>query len=219
MRVKFSLDSQQLAIISHSSKNPTVVNLWDLKTDKMQIITDINNKIDVIFSPGNQLQKLTPDLVDEETTLSDLKDILLFKFQKTRCSLSLLTNTVSEDADFLPVSVSEDGSLMASASRSYDSVCIWDLKNGNELARFKVPQGQIKSISLSGDSSLIAVAVDNGSILLWQIGSFNKLIELGCDSVRDYLKNNPNVDESDRHLCNNIPVPSTKNSEQISLAQ
>lgn len=208
MKVKFSLDSQQLAIISH--KNGTTVNLWNLKTEKPQTIRASEYKIDVIFSPNNQLQKLITDPLDEETTLSDLKDILLLKFQQTRCSFSSPLYT----DHFLPVSVSEDGSLIASASSSYDSVCIWDLKNGNELARFKVPQGQIKSISLSGDSSLIAVAVDNGSILLWRIGSFNKLIELGCDSVRDYLKNNPNVDESDRHLCDDVPkqVAKDKNS-------
>ncbi|WP_166481692.1 caspase family protein [Scytonema sp. UIC 10036] len=212
MGVKFSLDSQQIAIISHTDKTNTVVNLWDLKTDKMQIIADSTSIFDVIFSVKNQLQKLTPDLVIDEITLSDLKNILLFKFQQSRCSFSLLNYAVSDDTGFLPVSVSKDGSVIASASSSYDSVCIWDLKNGNELARFKVPQGKIKSISLSGDSSLVAIAVDNGSILLWRIGTFNKLIELGCDRLREYLKNST-VSERDRHLCDDIPT-TTANSNQ-----
>jgi hypothetical protein len=34
--------------------------------------------------------------------------------------------------------------------------------------------------------------------------ALQKLLGQKCDRVRDYLQNNPNVSESDRHLCDGI---------------
>ncbi|MCC5602315.1 hypothetical protein LC586_24755 [Nostoc sp. CHAB 5714] len=37
-----------------------------------------------------------------------------------------------------------------------------------------------------------------------QIESFEDLIQRGCNWVRDYLKNNPEVEKSNKDLCNGI---------------
>ncbi|MDF5726932.1 MAG: hypothetical protein PUP92_02585 [Rhizonema sp. PD38] len=44
---------------------------------------------------------------------------------------------------------------------------------------------------------------------MWKIESFDELMKRGCDWVRNYLTNNPDVTESDRHLCDNVPKVSS----------
>jgi hypothetical protein len=39
---------------------------------------------------------------------------------------------------------------------------------------------------------------------LWRIEGFDELMVRGCDWARDYLKNNPEVEQSDRTLCKGI---------------
>jgi hypothetical protein len=41
------------------------------------------------------------------------------------------------------------------------------------------------------------------SVTLWNF-DLDDLMVRGCNQVRDYLKTNPNVSESDRHLCDGI---------------
>jgi WD40 repeat protein len=64
---------------------------------------------------------------------------------------------------------------------------------------------QIKSLSLSPDNIMLAVIGEDGTTELWRLGEFDELLSKGCDRVRDYLKNNSNVNESDRHLCDDVP--------------
>ncbi|MEG5172817.1 nSTAND1 domain-containing NTPase [Microcoleus sp. B3-D7] len=71
-------------------------------------------------------------------------------------------------------------------------------------AGYKGNPSWIRSISFSPDGKLLATAGDEGNPKLWRIESFDELMERGCDWVRDYLKNNPNVEKSDRHLCDEI---------------
>jgi len=43
-------------------------------------------------------------------------------------------------------------------------------------------------------------------VILWKLEDlqFNQLMQDACDWVRDYLKNNPTVEESDKHLCDGV---------------
>ncbi|MGH2414134.1 MAG: hypothetical protein ACRDEA_10675, partial [Microcystaceae cyanobacterium] len=97
------------------------------------------------------------------------------------------------------------------------NVSLW-YTEGTKMGQFKDPDRKIKSVVLSPDSSMLATIGEDGTAKLWEIGKFNELLAKGCDRIRDYLKNNPNVNESDRHLCDNIPNPSTNNPEQTSSA-
>ena len=49
------------------------------------------------------------------------------------------------------------------------------------------------------------------SIKLWRLDNLQPqasdlegLLEYGCNWIRDYLRTNPNVSESDRHLCDDL---------------
>ncbi|NET67982.1 MAG: hypothetical protein F6K63_27785 [Moorea sp. SIO1G6] len=126
---------------------------------------------------------------------------------------------------FDSIGFSTQGRLVVSAERPYleyngsnteekDYTYVWDM-SGKLLTAFKdghqsnvnqsrVKKSRVKSISLSADGSLLATLDISGTAKLWRIGGLNELIVKGCDWVRDYLSN-PNVDESDRNLCKNVP--------------
>lgn len=80
--------------------------------------------------------------------------------------------------------------------------------NGEELQTLKGHTGWIRSVSFSADGKILASASIDGTIRLWYINPdeplVNEWIKQGCDWVQDYLRKNPNVDESDRTLCQQI---------------
>lgn len=42
------------------------------------------------------------------------------------------------------------------------------------------------------------------NLIVWnlqQVGTLDKLVVQGCQWVKDYLKNNPNLEKGDRQLC------------------
>nr|MDJ0520416.1 WD40 repeat domain-containing protein [Trichodesmium sp. MO_231.B1] len=82
---------------------------------------------------------------------------------------------------------------------------VWDM-SGKLLTAFENGhQSKVTSISLSADGSLMATLDTSGNAKLWRIGGFDELRQKGCNWVRDYLENNPNVEESDRRLCDGVP--------------
>jgi WD40 repeat protein len=75
-----------------------------------------------------------------------------------------------------------------------------DIETEREIASFKLsPISSVKSINFSPDGKTLVLESDN------EFTSLNfdleNLLERSCNITRDYLKNNPNVSESDRHLC------------------
>ncbi|MBV8318647.1 MAG: hypothetical protein JOZ53_27230 [Planctomycetaceae bacterium] len=63
-------------------------------------------------------------------------------------------------------------------------------------------------VAFSPDGNkIVSGSKDDGIIILWNWEEdldLDRLLGYGCDWVRDYLKNNPKVEESDRHLCDGI---------------
>ncbi|NEO02959.1 MAG: hypothetical protein F6K50_48850, partial [Moorea sp. SIO3I7] len=55
----------------------------------------------------------------------------------------------------------------------------------------------------SPDGNSLVWTSRNGKVILWNL-NLDYLLLRGCNWVRDYLENNPNIEESDRHLCDNI---------------
>lgn len=94
------------------------------------------------------------------------------------------------------VKLSPDGSFLLTASSA--TIGFWNLR-GEKIMEFPVTA---KYLSLSPDNSLLAVTREDGSTELWQLRFFDDLFSKGYEHIRDYLKHNPDVRESDRRLCN-----------------
>jgi WD40 repeat protein len=113
--------------------------------------------------------------------------------------------TISEHlggSEFLGISSNGDGSLSALVEDD-GTVSLWYM-DGTKMGKVKDPNHKIKSVILSPDSSRLATIGEDGTTNLWKIGQLDELRAKGCDRVRDYLEQNPNVSGSDRHLCEDI---------------
>ncbi|MEQ9671954.1 hypothetical protein [Coleofasciculus sp. G2-EDA-02] len=55
----------------------------------------------------------------------------------------------------------------------------------------------------SPDGQMFASASKDGTVELWDL-TLESLLLRGCNWLRDYLKTNPNVSESDRTVGDNI---------------
>jgi WD40 repeat protein len=106
---------------------------------------------------------------------------------------------------------STDGKTIATLSN--EAVKLWNLE-GKELKSFKY---EIKSfenekspnyiaitnVGFSPNNKVLAFGYSNGMVSLRSLDMDELLIQ-GCDLLHDYLKSNPDVDEKDRHLCDEI---------------
>ncbi|MBW4597980.1 MAG: hypothetical protein KME46_35030 [Brasilonema angustatum HA4187-MV1] len=100
--------------------------------------------------------------------------------------------------------MSPDGKTIASASRD-KTVRLWNLQ-GQLLKTLSGHSEAVWGVALSPDGKTIASASSDKTVRLWSQWNLNldDLLVRGCDWVRDYLQTNPNVSESDRHLCDGI---------------
>jgi WD40 repeat protein len=110
------------------------------------------------------------------------------------------------------VSFSPDGQMIASASDDR-TVRLWSL-NGASLRILTGHSDRVWGVSFSPDGQMIASASVDRTVRLWPIDrddlildldvKLNNLLKKGCNWIRDYLKTNPNVSESERHICDGI---------------
>ncbi len=86
---------------------------------------------------------------------------------------------------------------------SYEStVKLWRL-DGTLLQIFHGHSDAVTSVSFSLNGERIASASKDGTVILWKFNLEDLLLQ-ACDWLQDYLKSNPNVSESDHHLCDGI---------------
>ena len=129
---------------------------------------------------------------------------------KSGKQLQTITENLGAD-EFSGISSNKDGSLAAFVQED-GTVSLWYL-DGTKMGEFQDPDHKIKSVILSPDSSILATIGEDGTTKLWEIGKLDELLAKGCDRVRDYLQNNPNVNESDRHLCKDVISEPEKHGE------
>ncbi|NEQ29332.1 MAG: hypothetical protein F6K28_62500, partial [Microcoleus sp. SIO2G3] len=105
---------------------------------------------------------------------------------------------------------SPDGKMIASASDD-NTVKLWNV-SGQELTALKGHRGSVNSVVFSPDGKMIASASDDNTVKLWNM-DLDDLLVRGCNWVRDYLKNNPNVKDEDRKLCDDVGSRSRLSSQ------
>jgi WD40 repeat protein len=181
-KISFSPNGELLATAGTDS----VARLWDLKGKQLaEFKGHIGWLWSVSFSPDGKL--LATGGNDGIARLWNLQGKQLAEFKGHIGSVS--------------VSFSPDGKLLATAGHD-GTARLWNLQ-GKQLAVFQGHIGWLWSASFSPDGKLLATAGEDGT-RLWRIEGFDELMVRGCDWARDYLKNNPEVEQSDRTLCKGI---------------
>ncbi|MEH1828922.1 MAG: hypothetical protein V7L22_26930 [Nostoc sp.] len=71
---------------------------------------------------------------------------------------------------------------------------------GKLLQEFKGHQGYVYSMSFSPDGKTIATASSDKTARLWPVENLDRLLVWGCNWLHDYLQNNSNLSERDKHL-------------------
>jgi WD40 repeat protein len=187
--VSFSPNGQLLVTASED----WTVKLWTLEGQLIKTLDDKHGgHIDIVhsisFSPDGKMI----------ATASEDKTVKLWTPE------GKLMNTIKvHEAGVDSVSFSPDGEKLATASAD-KTVKLWKLvgKELKELKNFREQDAVIFNISFSPDGHTLGFSDGVGRFILWDLDLMQKdILKRGCNRVRDYLNTNPNVSESDRHLC------------------
>ena len=192
--LSFSPDGQLLI----SSSQDGTVKLW--QTDGKPLQTLINLKAGcwgVAFSPqGNLIASACQD-----------RNLKLWKIDGT-----LLKTIDTESENLTEVAFSPDGQIIATGSLD-SQVKLWSLE-GKLLKSLPGHQGSVMTLAFTADGKFLISGGDDRMVMMWDINKILQVNELAyaCDWVRDYLRTNVEVEESDsqgdsfasRHLCDGI---------------
>ncbi|HIK04326.1 MAG TPA: AAA-like domain-containing protein [Trichormus sp. M33_DOE_039] len=180
----FSPDGQTIV----SGHNDGTVRLWNLQGKNFKTVPAHNSYVtDVRFSPDGQI--IASASQDKTIKLWNLdgKEIRTLKGQ---------------NAGITRFSFSPDSKILASASAD-GTIKLWQVKDGLELKTIEGRGYPIWNLNFSPDGKKIASVSDDGLVELWNTETldFDQLIVRGCSWLHDYLKNNPGVPETDKHIC------------------
>uniref|UniRef100_A0A8J6ZUS6 Novel STAND NTPase 1 domain-containing protein n=1 Tax=Desmonostoc muscorum LEGE 12446 TaxID=1828758 RepID=A0A8J6ZUS6_DESMC len=182
--LSFSPDGKTIATASSDN----TARLWTLNGQLLQEFKGHQGSVNsVSFSPDGKTIATTSS--DSTARLWMLNGQLLQEFK-------------GHQGRVWGVSFSPDGKTIATASLD-NTARLWTL-SGQLLQEFKGHQGFVLSVSFSPDGKTIATASADKTARLWPVQSLDQLLLRGCNWLHDYLQNNPNLSQSDRHLCDDI---------------
>lgn len=106
----------------------------------------------------------------------------------------------------MSVSFSPDGQLLASSGEDA-TVKLWVISDAKLLSSLRGHRSQVRDAVFIDSQTLVSASAGRDkTIIFWSLKDLilDVLLEHGCNWIQNYLKYNPNVEESERHVCDGI---------------
>ena len=132
-------------------------------------------------------------------TTKDIKGQVIGALQQAVSEVKEHNSLEGHSSRVTSVAFSPDGKTLASASDD-NTIKLWNLQTQKELKTLKGHSSSVMSVAFSPDRKTLASASADNTIRLWT-WDFDKLMALGCESISEYLKNNPKATAEDKHMC------------------
>jgi WD40 repeat protein len=104
------------------------------------------------------------------------------------------------------VAFTPDGRFIISASWD-NSLRIWR-RNGSFVTTLRGHRDGVRKLAIGKDGKTLVSAGGSDQVaIVWQLDrvlDFDRLLNYSCDWIRNYLKTNAEVPESDRDLCEGL---------------
>jgi WD40 repeat protein len=124
----------------------------------------------------------------------------------------LLHTLKGHNSGIWSVAFSPEGQTIATGSND-GIIKLWK-SNGTLLTNLIGHSAGVKGLAFAPDGKTLASAAEDKTVILWNLEQsveLDKVVAVGCDWVRDYLRTNAEVKEEDRHLCDGVK---TQNAAQ-----
>jgi len=185
----FSDDGQMLVAAG------TDLQVWDLTTFARIGLVENSNTISttglfrpVIISSDNQLMAIAGN---------PQGPVLLY-----RTDGRLVAELEGHTARSLTAEFSQDGKILATGSED-QTIRLWQTDEGTSLGTLQGHEEGVIALKFSPDSQQLASGSNDQTVKIWdwQQRLQTDPFEYACNFIQDYLRNNPELEERDRQLC------------------